>query len=182
MKNARVARRYAMALMADAVQQKNIDNIAKDLELVGRTLAESRELRLFVAIPVVSQPKKRKVFGELWGNSIGKDTLTFINLLTEKSRESVLPDVVEQFEILHDEFLGVVNVEVRTAVEFNYPQEKELRQRLEHIMNRKARLQFVIDKTIKGGLIVRIGDTVLDSSVTRQLERMRDRFVAGQAA
>ena len=171
-----------MALMADSAQRNNIESTAKDLELIGKTLGESRELRLFVSSPVVSQAKKRKVFDELWGKNIGKDTLAFINLLTEKSREAILFDVVEQFRILHDEVLGVVNIEVKTAVEFNYAQEKELRLQLEQILNKKARLQFLIDKTIKGGLIIRIGDTVLDSSVTRQLVRMRDRFIAGQAA
>jgi len=182
MKNIRVARRYAVALMADCTVQKNIESTAKDMELIWKTLSESRELRLFVASPIVSQAKKRKVFAELWGGSIGKDTQTFISLLTEKSREGVLLDVAEQFKVLHDEFLGIVNVEVKTAVEFNYAQEKELRLQLEQLMNKKTRLQFVIDKTIKGGLIIRIGDTVLDSSVTRQLQVMRERFLAGQAA
>jgi F-type H+-transporting ATPase subunit delta len=182
MKNTRVARRYAVALMADSVHQKNIEGTAKDMELIGKTLSESRELRLFVASPIVSQAKKRKVFIELWGSSIGKDTQAFIGLLTEKSREAVLLDVTEEFKILHDEFLGIVNVEVKTAVEFTYAQEKELRLQLEQLMNKKVRLHFVNDKTIKAGLVIRIGDTVLDSSVTRQLELMRGRFLAGQAA
>lgn len=171
-----------MALMSAAEQQKNIEGTAKDLESIGKILGESRELRLLVASPVVSPAKKRAVFNELFGARIGKETLTFINLLTSKSREDVLQDVVEQFRVLHDEKLGVVNVEVRTAVELSYAQEKDLKATLEKMMNKKPRLQFVIDKTIKGGLVIRIGDTVLDASVTRQLELMRERFIAGRAA
>jgi len=181
MKHSRVARRYAVALMAAAEQQKNIEGTAKDLEAIGKILAESRELRLLIASPVVSSTKKRGVFNELFRSRIGRDTLAFINFLTEKSREGVLKDVVEQFKTLHDEKLGIVNVEVRTVVGLNYAQEKELRASLERMLNRKPRLQIVMDKTIKGGLVVRIGDTVLDASVTRQLERMRERFIAGRA-
>lgn len=182
MKHARVARRYAMALMSAAEQQKNIEGTAKDLESIGKILGESRELRLLVASPVISPAKKRAIFNEVFGTRIGKETLTFINLLTSKSREDVLQDIVEQFRVLHDEKLGVVNVEVRTAVELSYAQEKDLKATLEKMMNKKPRLQFVIDKTIKGGLVIRIGDTVLDASVTRQLELMRERFIAGRAA
>lgn len=182
MKHTRVARRYAMALMAAAEQQKNIEGTAKDLVVIGKILNESRELRLLMTSPVVSPAKKRAVFSELFGSRVGKETLTFINLLTAKSREAILQDVVEQFKALHDEKLGIVNIEVRASIELSYAQEKELRATLEQMMNRKARLHLVIDKTIKGGLIVRIGDTVLDASVTRQLERMRERFIAGRAA
>jgi F-type H+-transporting ATPase subunit delta len=182
MKNTRVARRYAMALMTAAEQQKNIDGVAKDLDLVAKTLHESKEFRLFVASPIVSPAKKRAVFGDLFGPSVGKETLRFINLLISKSREAILPDVVGQYKELHDEKLGIVNVEVRIVAELNYAQEKDLRAQLERITGRKVRLHFVIDKTIKGGLVVRIEDTVLDGSVSRQLERMRERFVAGRAA
>jgi F-type H+-transporting ATPase subunit delta len=182
MKNTRVARRYAMALMAAAEQQKNIESVSKDMELVGKVLNESRELRLFVASPIISPSKKRVVFDDLFGPRIGKETLTFIHLLTSKSREPVLQEIAEQFKLLHDEKLGIVTVEVRTSLEFNYGQEKDLRAELERMTGKKVRLQFVIDNTIKGGVVIRIGDTVLDGSVKRQLERMRERFVAAQAA
>jgi F-type H+-transporting ATPase subunit delta len=182
MKNTRVAKRYAMALMTASEQQKNIEGVAKDLDLIGKIMSESRELRLLVASPVVSPAKKRAVFNELFGQRVGKETLRFIGLLTSKSREAILSDVIEQFKVLHDEKLGVVNVDVRTTVELNYAQEKELRAQLEQRTGKKVRLHVTVDKSIKGGLVVRIGDTVLDASVTRQLELMRQRFVAGQAA
>jgi F-type H+-transporting ATPase subunit delta len=176
MKNVRVARRYAMALMTAAEQQKNIEGVAKDLNLIGKTLRESREFLLFVASPIVSPGKKRTVFNEVFGKQVGKETLRFVNLLISKSREAILPDLVEQFKELHDEKLGIVNVEVRTAVELHYAQEKDLRVQVERITGKKARLLFVIDKAIKGGLIV------LDASVSRQLERMREKLIAGRAA
>jgi F-type H+-transporting ATPase subunit delta len=182
MKNTRVARRYAMALMTAAEQHKNVDGTAKDLELIGKTLRDSREFRLFVASPIVSRGKKRAVFNEVVGQRVGQETIRFVNLLISKSREAILLDLIEQFKELHDEKLGIVNVEVRTVVDLGYAQEKDLRVQLERITGKKARLQFVIDKTIKGGLIVRIGDRVFDASVSHQLERMREQFIAARVA
>ncbi len=171
-----------MALMTAAGEQNNIEGTAKDMEFVGKTLDESREFRLLVASPIVSSPRKRAVFNEVFGSRVGRETMTFINLLTSKSREAILHEVAQQFKELHDEKLGIVNVEVRTTVEFNDAQEKELRTQLERMEGKKVRFQFVIDKTIKGGIVIRIGDTVHDGSVSRQLERMRERFIAGRAA
>lgn len=182
MKNTRVARRYAMALMAAAEQQKNIEGTARDMEFIGNVLRESREFRLFIAGPIVSPSKKRAVFDAVFGPRVGKETMTFVNLLTSKSREGILLDVAEQFKELHDEKLGIVGVEVRTSVELNYGQEKDLRAELERMIGKKVRFQFVIDTMIKGGLVIRIGDTVFDGSVVHQLERMRERFIAGRAA
>lgn len=179
MRNVRVARRYAVALMQTAAHQRNIDGIAKDLNLVGTLLRESREFRLFIASPVISAAKKRAVFDAVLEPRVGKETLRFIHLLISKSREGILPDVIVEFRELQDELAGIRNVEVRTVLDLNYAQEKELRSRLEQMIGKKVRLHPVIDKTLKGGLVVRVGDTVFDASVSHQLERMRALFAEG---
>ncbi len=179
MRNIRVARRYATALIETAEAQGKIEEMARDLELVGKILHDSREFRLFVVSPVISAARKRAVFHTLLTSRVGKETLIFIYLLISKSREAILQDVIMQFQELRDEKAGIANAEVRTVVGLNYAQEKNLRAQLERITGKKVRLQYVIDKSLKGGLVVKIGDTMLDASVTHQLERLRERFVAG---
>ena len=152
MRNVRVARRYAVALMQTAAHQRNIDGIAKDLNLVGTLLRESREFRLFVASPVISAAKKRAVFDAVLEPRVGKETLRFIHLLISKSREGILPDVIVEFRELQDELAGIRNVEVRTVLDLNYAQEKELRSRLEQMIGKKVRLHPVIDKTLHARL------------------------------
>ena len=181
MKNPRVARRYAAALMTAAEQQKNIDGTAADLDLVGRLLRESRDLRRLIASPIVSPARKRAVFKEVLGTRIGNETLRFIDLLITKGREGVLPEIIQQFELERDEKYGIVNVDVRSAVEFTEPQEKSLQAQLEKHTKKKVRVRFALDKSIQGGLVVKIGDTVLDASVRHQLELLRERFISGGA-
>jgi F-type H+-transporting ATPase subunit delta len=182
MKNTRVARRYAVALMSAAAQQKTVEATAKDLEAIAKVLHDSRELRLLVASPVVPVARKRAIFEEIFAGHISRETLRFLHLLTSKSREGILSELIEQFRVLHDESLGIVNVEVRTVVQLSYAQEKDLRAELERLIGKKPRIHQVLDASIRGGLIVRIGDTVLDASVSHQLELMRARFIAGHAA
>jgi F-type H+-transporting ATPase subunit delta len=179
MKNVRVARRYAQALMSIADEQHSIDAIAADLEVIGAAIRGSRDLHLLIASPVIREGKKQAVFEELFGKHVGRVTRGFVTLLIQKHREVLLPEVVEQFSELRDEKQGILNVDVGGSTELSRAQEGDLVQRLEQHTGKKVRLHFAVDKAIKGGLVVRIGDTVLDASVRRQLERLRERFREG---
>jgi F-type H+-transporting ATPase subunit delta len=182
MKNARVARRYAQALMLSAESSTNtIDAIAGDLEIVKRALDGSRDLQLLLTNPVVRAEKKIAVLREIFRSHIGMPTMTFLELLTEKQREAALPEVIERYNALRDEKYGIVNVEVSSAVEISPQQEKTLAEKLERYTKKKVRVRFALDTSLRGGMVVRIGDTVLDASVKRQLELMRERFVDGHA-
>jgi F-type H+-transporting ATPase subunit delta len=181
MSNLRVARRYARALMMTTEQRKTVESVAKDLALIGTTLHGSRDLRLMMASPVVSPPKKTAVFNELFGKRVSADTLEFVRFLISKGREGLLPEVIEQYKAILDDSLGVVAVTVKSATELTTQQEKELQLQMERYTKKKVRVVISIDKAIKGGLVVKIGDTVLDASIRHQLEILRQRFVAGSA-
>jgi F-type H+-transporting ATPase subunit delta len=168
-----------MALMTAAGEQKALESTSKDLEAIAAVLNGSRDFRVLVASPVVPAKRKSGVFKELFGPRVGRATLDFIDLLIEKHRERLLLDVIEQFNALHDEKLGIVAVGVTSAIECTAPQQKSLQRSLEQYTQKKVRVHFALDKTLKGGLLVRIGDTVLDASITHQLEVLRTRFVHG---
>jgi F-type H+-transporting ATPase subunit delta len=180
MKNVRVARRYAQALMAIAEEQKVVDDVAGDLADIGRVLATSRELRALLSSPVVREGKKKAVFLELWETRVNRTTMAFILLLTHKQREHVLQDVINEYHALRDEKLGVVGADVRTAVAMSAAQERDLGARLTRSTGKKVQVRAAVDPAIQGGLVVRIGDTVVDASVRRQLERLRKRFREGE--
>jgi F-type H+-transporting ATPase subunit delta len=179
MSSLRVARRYAHAVMLAAEQTKSLASIATDLEKVAALIEASREFRMLLASPIVSPAKKAAVIREIFAKRIGTDTLNVMLLMIEKHRESVLREMIVQFQALRDEQLGIINVDVTTAVEITGPQEKDLVKQLEKTTKKKVRVRFALDHAIAGGLVIRIGDTVLDASVRRQLELLRQRFVAG---
>lgn len=179
MKNVRVARRYAMGLMAAAVEEHSVERTAADLELIGRALRDSREFRLLVASPVVSTQKKAEVFRSILGPHVAATTLAFVGLMTQKNREGLLPDVVEQFGLLRDERMGVVVADVTSAEELTQAQKDGIAARLHQYTGKTVSIRFAIDARIKGGLIARIGDTVLDASLRRQLELLRGRLATG---
>ena len=179
MRNTRVARRYALALMSAAEDTGTLETTTADLVLLDGITRSSREFRLFLTSPVVSVNRKTAVARELLAARTGVVTLTFVELLIRKQREPLLPDIIEQYAALRDQRLGIVNVDITSATELTAQQQHTLRTELERFTQKTVRLRLAVDGTIKGGLVVRIGDTVYDASLTRQLERLRECFVRG---
>jgi F-type H+-transporting ATPase subunit delta len=181
MKHARVASRYAAALMGAAEESRAVDAVARDLDALRATLASSRELQRLLESPIVSPARKRAILKEIFGARFGPLTMEFLSLLVEKSRESALSAAIERWFAMRDERLGIVTVDVTTAVELSADQTRAITSALERTTGKTIRVRATTDAAIKAGLIVRIGDTVHDGSMRRQLERLRERLVTGSS-
>ncbi len=182
MKQTRVARRYAAALMAAAAMDKVDEAVAQDLELVAATLHASRDLRLLIASPIIRGPKKASVFKALFASRVNAHTLAFMDLLFSKQREGILEEAIDQYRKLRDIQQGIVSVGIVSAIAFNKQQEEALRAQLERLTGKKVRMHFALDPEIRGGIVVRVGDTVLDASVKHQLEILGERLTRGEFA
>ena len=179
MRSTRVARRYAQALMKAAEELRTVDATAADVETIGAVVRSSREFRRFLSSPVVSVARKKAVLLEMFGEIISPVTLSFLDLIIKQNREPLLPEILEQFAVLRDEQMGVVNADVTTAVDMTPPQVRDLQSALEQQTGKKVRLKVHADPSIRGGLVIQIGDTVRDASLTHQLERLREQFARG---
>lgn len=179
MSNQRVANRYASALMELTNEQKKPAAIADDLLTVLTTVDESRELRNVLASPIIPKDKKRAIVREVFKKKVGDLVAGYLDVMVAKGRENILHDILKQYFILRDEELGIIRVSVKTSAEFSGKQEKDLQKQLEAMTKKKAEITFSIDKSIKGGFIARVGDTVLDGSVKRQLEILKLKLKEG---
>jgi F-type H+-transporting ATPase subunit delta len=175
----RVARRYAEAAIGLAGEQKQGERLAGDLELIQKTMRESAEMQGFLKSPVISKDKKRAVLESLFKSKVGPLAFDFLNLLVEKGREDVLDAILVEFFKMRDEELGIMTLDLRAAVELTADQQKVIAKRFEEMTRKKIRIVFSVDKQLKGGFVARVGDTVYDGSITRQLELLRKRFAEG---
>jgi len=176
MTNTRVARRYAEAMLELAEERKQVDRVAEDFSLLRRTISASRDFASFLRSPIISKEKKRSVLDTLFASRLGALTMDFLRLLTDKNREDVLGQITEEFVRLRDEGLGIVNVDVRAATELTKEQHQALERQFEGMTRKKVRVTLSVDKQLQGGLVAKVGDTVFDGSVRRQLELLRERF------
>jgi F-type H+-transporting ATPase subunit delta len=162
--------------MSVAEEQRAVDTVADDFALINNALQHSRPLTLMLASPVVREPQKIAVVREVFRKRISALTLSFLELLITKHREIHLREMIAQYHDLHNEVRGIVTVDVYSAVDLEKRQEKALTAELARRTGKKVQIRLVKDPAIMGGLVVRIGDTVLDASVRHQLAKLRERF------
>ncbi len=181
MSNLRVAKRYASALIAMTNEAKNSEAIAGELLSISEAVKSSKELRMLLASPVVSKEKKKSVVAEVFKKNISGTVNGFLMSIIDKGRAAALPEILVQYFSLRDEQLGIVNVDVKTAVDFSSSQQTALAKQLEILTKKKVRVSFSLDKVLKGGFIAKVGDTMLDASVQRQLQLLRSRLKDGSS-
>jgi len=176
MNTARIANRYAEALMTSAEELNILQKVSEDLTVLERAIKESHDFRLFLKSPIIKKEKKQQVFENTFGKSVQPLTMQFLNLLSEKNREDVLSSIIDAFFRLRDEALGIVNVNVLSATELSTQQASMISQRFEAYTKKKVHIHVNLDSQLIGGFVARIGDTMFDGSVRRQLELLRERF------
>ncbi|OYV88532.1 MAG: ATP synthase F1 subunit delta [Ignavibacteriae bacterium 37-53-5] len=175
-KGSRASRRYAGALLELAAELKKVDQVSADMRLIRGAISASRDLELFFASPVIDRSKKKGVIRALFEAKVDKMTMSFLLLLVEKGRESLLAGIVVEYADLLDEMMGIVNAELKAPFEFDEKHIARARVKLEEITSKKVRMSFSLDKSLVGGFLAQIGDTVYDGSVRRQLELLKRRL------
>lgn len=173
----RVGLRYATAILQGAGD--DLDTVAQDLELVRQTLVQSKELSTMLKSPVVKDEDKIAILKQVFIGRISIKTLEAIELLVRKGRSAFIMETIEEFQALLDAQNGVLNAEVSSAVELDETQKQQVVAQLERLTRKKIRLKTKVEPALIAGLTVRIGDTVIDSSIRHQLERLRERFKQG---
>ena len=179
MGQSRAAHRYAAALMRLTTEQEKPETVAKGLMIVSQALTVSRELRLLMESPIVSNERKKIALAEIFKRKVTASVQAYLALIIDKGRAGALAEILHQYFVLRDEALGIVSVNVSAVAELSPKQSKVLKQHLEAYTQKKVRVVFSIDKSLKGGFVARIGDTMIDGSIQRQLEILRTRFKEG---
>jgi len=176
--SAAVVRRYAAALYSAASAAGTVQKVADDLHLVASTLRQYPKLRDALIQRVTPDRAKRAAVRRLFGERVDPLTLQFLLLLIDKRRERIALDAETAFRKIADERHGIVRAQVTSAVPLS---EAELQQTQDLLTRRTGRQVIIdsrVDPAILGGLIVRIGDRLLDGSVRTGIHKLRQALVA----
>ncbi|QGP91762.1 ATP synthase subunit delta [Neomoorella glycerini] len=164
-----IARRYARALFEVARQKGALAGFAAALERVGQALAENPELRRVLYHQLIPVREKQRLMDTLFPD-VDPLLKNFFHLVLAKGRERALPEMAAQFRRLVDRENRVLPVEVQAAAPLSEEVTATLKERLAHITGQNIRLQTALDPALLGGMVIRLGDRVLDASLKKKLE------------
>ena len=169
-----IAEVYSRALFEVAKEHDVLDRIRDELNEFTDALEDedNRELRLFFYSPYFSSEEKAKAVEKVVSDA-DERFVNFLKLLAERHRLPVLPRVRRRFQSLWAEENRLLPVNVTAAVELDDELVKGIGQRIEEQTGRKVELSSDVDPEVLGGLVVRVGNMVLDASVRNRLEQIR---------
>ena len=167
-----IARVYADALFGAARDRGKLDVIREQLAQFADALSENREMQLFFFSPYFSSAEKQDGLEKAIADA-EPELLNFLQLLIEKHRMPVLFRIRRQFDALwakENERLGVI---VTSAVELDPEVARRISSEIEEQTGNTVELQSRVDPDILGGLVVQVGNMVLDTSIRNRLEKLR---------
>jgi ATP synthase F1 delta subunit len=167
-----IAEVYSRALFEAARDNDVVDRIHEELQTVDDALSEDRELRLFFFSPYFTSDEKKEAVGRVVEGA-DERLVNFLELLAERHRMPVLSRIRRQFDGMWAEENKLLPVSVTSAVDLDESLVQEIGRRIEDQTGRRVELSSSVDPDVLGGLVVRVGNVVLDASVRNRLEQLR---------
>jgi F-type H+-transporting ATPase subunit delta len=173
----RIVKRYAAALFNSARAADVVDMVESDLGLITYSFETIPSLEQAVVSPLIPAAKKREIVTGVFQNKIHEVTLFYLYLLIDKRREEIITATEAEYIRLANESRGIVAAQVTAAVELTDDEIVRLKAKLSERTGCRVDVSVEIEPSVIGGLIVRIGDTVMDGSIAGHLERIREEFL-----
>ena len=169
-----VSDRYASALYDLAAEKKLVDPVVEDLSNLKNILKDNKELSLVVKSPLITSIDKLNIFESLLKKINANElTSTFLKVIEKNKRFSNLASIITQFMNINSQKRGDVLADITSADELNDDQKNNITNQLKSILGDKLSLSFDVDKNIMGGLIVKVGSKMIDTSLANKINKLK---------
>ena len=176
MKHKRAAIRYAKALIQLSIEKKCLKETYHDMLLVGSVCRENKDLRLLLDSPIIKSKKKLEILKQIFDAKICSLTELYITIITNKKRESLIPQISHSFITQYKKHLNIQEATITTSTKIPQQIKDKVVEYVEQQGAQKVELKEVVDENIIGGAIIRIDDKQLDLSVASEISELRQMF------
>ena len=169
-----VAKTYGDALFTLALEENKTDVLYAEVESLQDILKDNPELKALMNHPKITRDEKLKVVEDVFKGRLDDELTGFLVLLLKKDRYSELDAILEYFTAKVKEYKGIGVAFVTSAVELKDSQKDEIKNKLLSTTDyRQMEMHYVVDKDVIGGVVIRLGDKVVDSSIRTRLENIK---------
>jgi F-type H+-transporting ATPase subunit delta len=156
-----------------SIEKKILDRVMEDMEMISSLCVRNRQFMLFLKNPIIKNYKKLSVLKKIFEKKVNELTYRFIDIITRKSREDVLPEIANEFLVQYRQYRKIEIVEVTTPIKLDEALQSEFEKLAKNYIGKDWTVRLVekVNKELIGGYIVKIGDRQIDDSV---LSKLRD--------
>jgi F-type H+-transporting ATPase subunit delta len=172
-----VAKRYARALFDLAMEQNALESFENDLVNAQKEIANSEGLLQFLAHPKIDTAVKKEKINNIFAGKISNSVLSLVLLLIERRREGILPTLLKEFVAQANEARGIADAVVVSAAPLGNAEVNTIATQFGRKIGKSLRVQNVVDPSVIGGIVIRIGDRLYDGSVAGKLARFKQSIV-----
>lgn len=176
MKNTTAATRYAKALLDLAIEQKKLDAVQGDMNFFLETCKDSRDMELLLSSPVVGIDKKITIISLVF-EQFEELTHAFMKLIIRNRRENILIEIAEAFDKLAKTHKGIFPLTLVSATELSASSKEQILSKVSALIHGTPEVTELIDESLIGGFIVKMGDTQIDASVKSQLNNLKQTLI-----
>ena len=173
-------RRYALALYQTAEEKGKVEEYLQDLRAIVKLINEDENFLQVIKHPQISTKNKKKLFINIFKGKIDEELLSFLLILIEKDRILYLEEKLIEMEKIHLERNNTLIANVKTVIPLLDDEKEKLRDILEKKYDKKIILKEEIDKSLIGGVFVRVGDHVIDGTIKSKIEEMKKSMIKAE--
>lgn len=177
MRDTTIARNYAETLLELARRAGDLHGFGQAAEDLATAMQNDRTLRLFLESPRISEAEKNRVIARAFEGQLPTLFVRFIQALVRHRRQMLVPQIAREYQDLLDQVEGRMHASVTVASEPGDAERSAVATHLSRAYGKQVVPHFLVNPAILGGVVVRVGDTVLDGSVRRRLAMLRARML-----
>lgn len=165
---------YGDALFELAVEENKVDILYEEAQAVLQSFNDNKELKVFLNHPKVDIDKKKQTIEDIYGKFLSKDMVSFLSIIVEKGRYNSIVSIMEYFLERVKEYKKIGVAHVTSAEELSEAQKAAVLDKLLATTDYvQFEMNYKVDKSLIGGLVIRIGDRVVDSSIKTKLFELK---------
>lgn len=177
MQNPRLATRYAKSLLDLSVEQNELAEVYADMKLLQQINKSNPDFVALLRSPIINSDKKDKIIDAVVGDKVSKLTMLFVRLLTTKTRESNLPEIVTAFITQYNKLKNIQTVKLTTATAISDDLKNSIIAKLKDSVTGEIEIETSVQDELIGGFKLEIGGTLIDATILRDLNDVRKQFL-----
>ena len=172
----KITLRYAAAFFDLATEKGLVEKASEDMALLGKVCTSNHDFVRMLQNPVIHADKKKKVIDQIFGDSVNKMSLSFMNLMIRKRRERYLPSIADAFNELYKVSKGIKTAFVSSAVSLSANEKTGILEIIGKLTDKKIDLVESTDVDLIGGFVINVDDFQVDQSIASKIKELKKDF------